>query len=115
MEIFPERLKSLRENRKDVDKKWTQKYVANKIGVARETYTGYERGTKSPPMETANRLADLFDVTTDYLTGRSDDPNPQTESDNPNRAFHNFEDITEQEKEYLEEQLRIFRKLKKDK
>lgn len=74
MATFPERLKALREKKKVTNKNWTQKFVAEKIGVARETYTGYERGTKTPPIETINRIADVFEVTTDYLTGRSNDP-----------------------------------------
>lgn len=71
MNAFHLRLKECREKRKDLDSKWTQGYVAEKIGVARVTYTGYENGTKQPPLETVNKLADFFEVTTDYLLGRS--------------------------------------------
>lgn len=92
MSKFSERLKKIRDNRKDIDKKWTQKYVADKIGVARETYTGYERGTKTPPFETINRIADLFNVTTDYLTGRSDNPNL---NEKENVEFNELEAILE--------------------
>lgn len=48
--------------------------MADKIGVARVTYTAYENGTKMPPFDTINKIAELFGVTTDYLMGRSDDP-----------------------------------------
>lgn len=72
MEILGKRLKNLREQKKKENSKYTQGYLANKIGVARSTYTAYENGTKQPPLETVNRLADLFDVTTDYLQGRTE-------------------------------------------
>lgn len=77
MDKFHLRLKECREKRKDSDSKWTQRYVAEKIGVARVTYTGYENGTKQPPLDTINKIADFFEVTTDYLLGRSDIPKPQ--------------------------------------
>src|SRR5690625_4260299 len=74
MSLFAKRLKSYREKLKRSDTKWTQKYVADKIGVARVTYTAYENDTKMPPFDTINKIAELFNVTTDYLMGRSDDP-----------------------------------------
>jgi DNA-binding XRE family transcriptional regulator len=72
MDILGKRLKYLREKKKKENSKYTQGYIANLIGVARVTYTAYENGTKQPPLETINKLADLFDVTTDFLQGRTD-------------------------------------------
>ena len=69
MDKLAERIKYLRENLKDKDSKWTQKYVADQIGVARVTYTAYENGTKTPPPDIILKIANLFDVTTDYLLG----------------------------------------------
>lgn len=74
MDVFSRRLKEYRERLKNRDKKWTQKYVADKVNVARVTYTAYENGTKSPPLETVNKIAELFGVSTDYLMGRTDNP-----------------------------------------
>ncbi|MBA4538126.1 helix-turn-helix transcriptional regulator [Bacillus aquiflavi] len=72
MKILAERIKKLRENKKISDKKFTQAYVAEAIGVARQTYTAYENGTKEPSLETVEKIADFFDVSTDYLFGRTD-------------------------------------------
>lgn len=69
---FSDRLKNYRESLKEKDKKWTQQYVADKIGVARVTYTAYENGTKMPPFDTINKIAELFNVSTDYLMGREE-------------------------------------------
>lgn len=79
MNTLSKRLKWLRENQKDKDSKWTQQYVADNIGVARVTYTGYENGSKIPPPDIINKLADVFNVTTDYILGRSDNPNQTKE------------------------------------
>ena len=78
---FSERLQKCRQIKKEGNPTWTQDYIAKRIGVARTTYTAYERGTKIPPLDTVNRIADLFDVSTDYLLGRSDSINyPEPES-----------------------------------
>lgn len=84
MSAFGKRLKSCREKIKKSDSKWTQKYVADKIGVARVTYTAYENGTKMPPFDTINNIAELFGVTTDYLMGRSE--NTSDESKRPTQS-----------------------------
>lgn len=72
MAEFSQRLKECRERMKKRNSKWTQGYVADKVGVARTTYTAYENGTKQPPIGTINALADLFEVTSDHLLGRDE-------------------------------------------
>jgi HTH-type transcriptional regulator, competence development regulator len=74
MDILGKRIKAEREKRKTKDPKWTQGYVSDLLGTARTTYTAYENGTKQPPVEIINKIADLFDVSTDYLHGRTDHP-----------------------------------------
>ncbi|WP_306067092.1 helix-turn-helix domain-containing protein, partial [Paenibacillus odorifer] len=71
MEIVGKRIKGEREALKKQDQKWTQEFVADLIGVARVTYTAYENGTKLPPVDTLNKIADTFDCDTDFLSGRS--------------------------------------------
>jgi len=78
MELFAKRLRAEREQLKQLDSKWTQGYVAGLIDVARPTYTAYENGTKQPPMDTMNKIADLFDVEVDYLYGRTNKPRLET-------------------------------------
>lgn len=76
MEKFAQRLKQCRERKKSSNPNWTQKYVADKIGMARTTYTAYENGTKLPPLDIVDNLATLLGVTTDYLLGRTDIKDP---------------------------------------
>ena len=56
------------------ERKLLQKDIANDIGVSLRAYQYYERGERNPDTETLTKLADYFDVSTDYLLGRSDDP-----------------------------------------
>lgn len=88
MDKFHIRLKECREKKKDIDPKWTQGYIAEKIGVARVTYTAYENGTKQPPLETINRIADILDVTTDYLAGRTDSPKASIDKEDAKKLFY---------------------------
>ena len=54
--------------------KVTQKQAAIAAGVAERLYQSYEYGKVVPSVMTFVALADYFDVSLDYLVGRSDDP-----------------------------------------
>lgn len=78
-----ERLKLLRGDK-------TQEYIANHIGIPRATYRNYEAGTREPDLNTLKLIADYFEVTVDYLLGRTDSPDlaiPK-EIENMPFAFH---------------------------
>ena len=66
---FPERLKELR-----ISKSLTQKEIADSVGIAPVAYQRYEYGTREPAYQKLIALADYFDVSLDYLTGRTDNP-----------------------------------------
>ena len=48
--------------------------MAKYLGVTQSTYSSYERGDINIPVEALIKLADLYDVSLDYLVGRSKDP-----------------------------------------
>lgn len=50
----------------------TQQDIAKVIGITRPAYTAYETGKRNPDYDTLQKIADYYDVTTDYLLGRSD-------------------------------------------
>lgn len=52
----------------------TQKQVAEGIGITEQSYQRYEYGKVIPSATVLLALADYFDVSLDYLCGRSDDP-----------------------------------------
>ena len=54
----------------------TQKEVADKIGVGQSTYKNYECGLREPNNELLCKIANLFNVTTDYLLGRDSEFEP---------------------------------------
>ncbi|WP_304459306.1 helix-turn-helix domain-containing protein [Alicyclobacillus sendaiensis] len=54
--------------------------VAQAIGVTPRIITDYETETKRPTLDTAVKLADFFNVSLDYLVGRTDDPTPPKRS-----------------------------------
>lgn len=51
-----------------------QKDIAAAIGLSVRGYQYYEKGQKEPTLAVLVRLADFFDVSLDYLVGRSDNP-----------------------------------------
>ena len=63
---------SLRRFRKSV--KITQKQAAEVAGVAERVYQSYEYGKVIQTATVLIAIADYFDVSLDYLCGRSDDP-----------------------------------------
>ena len=54
--------------------KYTQKQVAEAIDVTERNYQRYEADEQRPAFDVLIALADYFDVSLDYLCGRSDNP-----------------------------------------
>lgn len=83
-ELFGKRLKALR-----TAKKISQKEFGKLFGLAESTIGMYERDERRPDFELLNKFADYFEVSTDYLLGRTDNPaNTQQEKDEA--AFQAF-------------------------
>ena len=62
--------KRIRDLREDNDK--TQTEIAKYLGIQQQQYQRYESGNFEIPLHFAIMLADFYDVTLDYITGRSD-------------------------------------------
>ncbi len=60
------RLKDLRE-----DNELTQNKLAEYLHVKQNTYSQYENGQRQVPLDILCKLADFYDVTLDYLVGRT--------------------------------------------
>ena len=69
MATFAERLRGLR-----TDKKVMAKTMAELLQITPRNYQRYERGEVDPPTSKTIFLADFFNVSADYLVGRSDIP-----------------------------------------
>ena len=68
-EYFYENLKLAREQ-----KGLSQKDVAEKIGVAKSTYSLYESGNREPNVQTIKKIANALDVSADELLGIDTEP-----------------------------------------
>lgn len=68
---FPERLKFLRKERRV-----GAKDVYQSAGLSQAAYYYYERGEREPNLTSLSALADYFNVSADYLLGRSNNPAP---------------------------------------
>ncbi|GHV34579.1 transcriptional regulator [Synergistales bacterium] len=68
-ENFSQRLATLRR-----DRKLSLQQLGDAIGKTNQAISLFEKGRGLPSFEVLCHLADYFDVSIDYLVGRSDDP-----------------------------------------
>ena len=68
--MFGERLKSIR-----LYSGITQKEAANLFGITERAYQNYEINKSKPNVSLLISIAEYFDVSIDYLVGRTNNPN----------------------------------------
>ena len=73
---FSERIIEIKNNRKLL-----QKDIAQAINVTVRQYQRYEKNQTQPTLSVLIDLADYFDVSLDYLVGRSDNPDRRQPTD----------------------------------
>ena len=104
---FAERLKTLR---KQV--KLTQAQIAEKLNISQQAYASWERGAKKPTQENLVKIAQILDVSIDYLVGNSEEKSD--ELDNIELLFRmNSKGLTEKEKEIFKKELIEFMEKRK--
>ena len=59
-----------------IDQGYTQKKVAEYLGVSQNTYSQYEIGILNYPIEVLEKLADFYEVSVDYLLDRTNTKTP---------------------------------------
>ena len=64
----------IRDLREDCDKK--QEEIARYLKCDQSLYSKYERGERVFPLEYADKLADFYGVSVDYLLGRTEVKTP---------------------------------------
>lgn len=66
---FPKRLKRLREKQR------RKQYIVSELcGLNRSAIRRYERGERKPGADELTAIADYFEVSVDYLLGRTENP-----------------------------------------
>jgi transcriptional regulator with XRE-family HTH domain len=68
------RIKDLR-----AEKGISQNELAKALGLTQQAISAYENGLREPDLETLQKIADFFNVSVDYLLGRTDVRNPSDE------------------------------------
>lgn len=80
MESIGTRLKKSRER-----KGYTQQSIAKKLGVTNGAISGYERDYRDPDTDILTQMAELYEVSIDYLLGRTN--SPEAVISEPSRAL----------------------------
>ena len=85
---FSARLRATRERRN-----LKQSELAERAGLQAAAVSHFETGRRAPSFDNLRRLADALDVTTDYLIGRTNEP----ESSGPNidKLFRSVGELSE--------------------
>lgn len=65
--MFGERIKKLRD-----ENMHTQDQLASALGVSRSTISNYESEERAPDIYMLNKIATLYNVSIDYIIGRTD-------------------------------------------
>ena len=66
-----ENIRSLR-----IDNGYTQRQIAELLGISQNTYSQYEIGVLNYPIDALIKLADFYNVSIDYLLGRTSTKTP---------------------------------------
>ena len=59
-----------------IDGGYTQKQIAQELGISQNTYSQYEIGVLNYPVDALIKLADFYGVSVDYLLGRTNMKQP---------------------------------------
>ena len=96
---FAERVKELRKQAH-----LTQVELSKRLGIVQSSYADWERGKKKPTQENLVKIAQVLNVSIDYLVGNSEEKSD--ELDNIEFLFRmNSKGLTEKEKEIFKKAL----------
>lgn len=91
MKVFGERIRSLRESMN-----YSQVKFAETFGIGQSSVVRYEKGEASPSLELLVKIADYYDVSLDYVLGRTDNPQGKLyDCKPPNGYSTNMENFVE--------------------
>ena len=109
---FGEKIKKLRN-----EKNWTQDFVANRLNISSPALSRYESGTCEPKdLAMVSEFAKLYNVTTDYLLGLSDEKESVSIQNNDEEFvnfYESYKDLDDADKEILKATMDAFVRAKK--
>ena len=83
--MIQERIKALR-----LKANLTQKQIAEKLGISISYYSQWEVGKRTPASKNLQKLADIYDVSTDYLLGKTDQVKKSTFDEDLEKSLESF-------------------------
>ena len=92
MTKIAERLKEIR-----IENRYSQKQIADMCGMAQATIGRYETDAADPSPETLLWYAETFEVSLDYIYGRTDNPNGMLYQQNANEMKASLSDERDME------------------
>ncbi len=92
---YGNRIKELR-----IEMKWTQQELADRLRTTKQAVSQYERGVRKPDLDTVIALCDIFNVSSDYLLGRSPVV-PRLVDTTEKRIIDKFRTMSDAEKEMV--------------
>ncbi|GHU35605.1 transcriptional regulator [Bacilli bacterium] len=108
--MLQKRMKELR-----LEAKLTQKEVAEKLGISTAFYGQWETGKRTPASKNLQKIADVFNVSVDYLLGNTDEKNPSKFGDDidlyeiiDNGRGFNGKEPTDEEREEMKRVLQEY-------
>lgn len=109
--VFGERIKQLR-----IEREWTQEYVCEKLNISAGALSRYETSMYEPKsLALLKDFANLFEVSTDYLLGKSDIRKHEQQEDPFGLAkigfsMKNYTPPSDKQKAQIEELIKIILK-----
>ncbi len=91
---FPNRLKQAREIRK-----LDQATLSKKAELPASSISHFESGSRKPSFANLKKLSNALNVTTDFLLGRTDDPEGTPEAD---PLYRNFKQLSDEQRKFAE-------------
>lgn len=107
-----ERIKELRK-----EKSITMKRLGEIIGVSEGAVSQYENGKRQPDYDILKKIADYFNVSTDYLLGRTDNPQQNIDQQLEGIEFALYgeiKELTEEEKQDILNFVKFTKSQRKD-
>lgn len=86
--MIAKRIKMLR-----TEKGISQQELAKVVGKSQQAVNLWEKGENEPGLDTINLLANYFDVSSDYLLCRTDDPKPKDQHVNDDEGMEYLDEL----------------------
>lgn len=101
MSSLGNRLRSARER-----KKLKQTEVKEKTGIHNKTLSGYENGVSEPDAETMRILANLYEVSTDYLLGNDPTTKRIISEEKMSEGMEIYNSLPDEEKKFVDDMIK---------